>query len=586
VGPIALQPAPRLVARRFVFIMDLSCDVLVIGSGAAGFAAAVTAAADGLSVMMVEKANVFGGSTCYSAGLVWIPDSRQARAAGLQDSADAAYRYLDAEAGTQLDRENAQVYVHQAADILSWFEDNSHVAFSLVPAWPDYHQAFPGSVRGGRSLGPKPFDGRALGARFPELRPPIATTMILGGMMVGREDLPKFYSMTRSWSSAARVTTLVMRYVRDRLTGHARGTRLSNGNALIAMLARSAFDRGVTLRLNTAMTSLLTENGRVVGATVRSSAGDDTIRARGGVVLAGGGFPGSDTLRKQYFGHVAAGKNHRTITPAANSGDGLRAATAIGATVVEQQISPAAWTPMSLVPQPDGSTLPFPHFNDRGKAGYIAVDTRGKRFCSEALSYHDFVPKMVEACRTDDEVSCHVICDSHWIRRHGLGMAPPAPGRLGPHVASGYIKRGETIADLARQCGIDPAALQDTVTRFNAAAARGEDPEFNKGGDHYERFNGSLGHTPNPCLAPLLQAPFYAVKLVPGDIGTFVGLRADADARVLREDGVPIDGLYAAGNDAGSFMGGTYPGAGTSIGPAMVFGHLAARHIALALSQR
>jgi succinate dehydrogenase/fumarate reductase flavoprotein subunit len=554
--------------------VDVTCDVLVVGSGAAGFAAAVTAAADGLNVVMVEKANVFGGSTCYSAGLVWIPDSRQSRAAGLQDSADAALRYLDSEAGTHLDRENAEVYVHQAAQILAWFEDNSHVAFSLVPAWPDYHQAFQGSVRGGRSLGPKPFDGRTLGARFGALRPPVATTMILGGMMVGREDLPKFYSMTRSWSSAARVTTLVMRYVRDRLTGHRRGTRLSNGNALIGMLARSAFDRGVTLQLETAMTTLLTEDGRVVGATVRGTSGEQTIRARGGVVLAGGGFPGSDTLRAKYFGHVHAGKNHRTITPTANSGDGLIAATAIGAAVVEAQISPAAWTPMSLVPQPDGSTLPFPHFND------IAVDRRGTRFCSEALSYHDFVPKMVEACRTDHDISCHVICDSHWIRRHGLGMAPPAPGRLGPHVASGYIKQGNTIAALASQCGIDPVGLQATVARFNLEAARGEDPEFHKGADHYERFNGSFGHTPNPCLAPLQQAPFYAVKLVPGDIGTFVGLRADAAARVLNTEGQPIAGLYAAGNDAGSFMGGTYPGAGTSIGPAMVFGHLAARHIA------
>lgn len=560
--------------------MDLTCDVLVVGSGAAGFAAAVTAAADGLQVIMVEKAPVFGGSTCYSAGLVWIPDSRQARAAGLQDSADAALRYLESEAGSHLDRDNAIVYVQQAAAILAWFEDNTHVAFSLVPAWPDYHQAFPGSVRGGRSLGPKPFDGRTLGARFRELRPPIATTLILGGMMVGREDLAKFYSMTRSWSSAARVTTLVMRYVRDRLAGHPRGTRLSNGNALIGMLARSAFDRGVTLQLETSMTSLVTENGRVVGATVRGKSGTQTIRARGGVVLAGGGFPGSDALRAKYFAHVNARKNHRTITPAANSGDGLTAATAIGAAVVETQISPAAWTPMSLVPQPDGSTLPFPHFNDRGKAGYISVDRRGNRFCSEALSYHDFVPKMIEACRNDDDISCHVICDSHWIRRHGLGMAPPAPGRLGPHVASGYITRGDTIAALASQCGIDPMGLQATVERFNASAARGEDPEFHKGADHYERFNGSLGHAPNPCLAPLLQAPFYAVRLVPGDIGTFVGLRADSSSRVLNADGQPIAGLYAAGNDAGSFMGGTYPGAGTSIGPAMVFGHLAARHIA------
>ena len=557
----------------------LECDVLIAGTGAAGFAATVTAADAGLRVVMIEKSRQFGGSTCYSAGMVWFPGSRQARAAGIREEPGAALAYLEAEAGERLDRENAQAYLAHGADVLAWFEDHTHVSYTLSPAWPDYHPRYPGSMPGGRSLGPTPFDGRRLGEYFARLRPPLATTMIFGGMMVGREDVPKFYSITRSWRSAWRVFTLFLRYLKDRIN-YSRGTRLSNGNALIAQLALSALDRGVTILFESPITSVTTADGRVTGAIVQTADGPLTIRARGGVVLACGGFPGSDSLRKRFFAHVRAGKNHRTLTPTDNSGDGFAIGTAAGVAVAGDDGAPAAWTPVSLVPQPDGSTIPFPHFNDRGKAGFIAVDARGQRFVSEALSYHDFVPAMIAAAASEPEISCHVICDHRAIRRSGLGRAPPAPGRLGPHVASGYIMRAGTIADLARQCGLDPDALEATVARFNEGAARGEDPEFGKGKDVYERFNGTSGHTPNPCLAPIVQQPFYAVKLVPGDIGTFAGLKADASARAIDERGHVIEGLYVAGNDAASFMGGTYPGAGTSIGPALVFGHLAARDIA------
>lgn len=558
----------------------VECDVLVVGSGAGGFGAAVTAASEDLAVVMVEKSAWFGGTTCSSAGVVWVPGSRQARAAGVQDDPQTVLQYLESQAGDRLARAAARVYAEQAADILAWFEDHTHVAYQLAPTWPDYHPTSPGGAPAGRSLGPKPFDGRLLGEHFPRLRPPIATTMLFDGMMVGREDLPKFYSILRSRASAVHVAKLYLRYRRDRLAGHPRGTRLSNGNALIAMLARSALDRGVDLRLSTPALRLLRDGGRVAGALVRDADGEYEIRARRGVVLAAGGFPADETLTKQFFDHVAAGRSHRTLTPGTSTGDGWRMALEVGAATVEDQLHPAAWTPVSLVPQPDGTTIPFPHFSDRGKAGYIAVDRRGRRFVNEAVSYHDFVPAMVEACRDDADVACHLVCDTRAIRRYGLGMAPPPPGRLGRHLRSGYLVRAATIPELARACGIDPDGLQRTVDRFNRHAARGEDPEFGKGGDVYQRFNGTAGQQPNPCVAPLLKPPFYAMRLIPGDLGTFVGLKADENAQVLDVDDRPIPGLYAAGNDAGSFLGGTYPGAGTSVGPALVFGHVAARHLA------
>lgn len=558
---------------------DLECDVLVAGSGASGFAAALTAAIDGLEVIMVEKAEVFGGTTCFSAGVIWIPSSRQAREAGITDDRDSVLDYLQAEAGNRLDRDKAESFTDNAASVLEWFEANSHLSYMLSPAWSDYHPGQPGASKGGRSLGPRPFDGRTLGKWFDKLRPPIKTTTILGGMMVGREDLPQFFTMTKKLSSATHVSKLFLRYAKDRLS-YSRGTRLSNGNALIAMLARSAFERGVKLLLKTPMAELTTESGRVSGAVVDAPEGRMTIRARKGVVLACGGFPANDELRARLYEHVAAGKNHQTLAPAENTGDGIKLGRMLNVAVVEGQAQPAAWVPISLVPQPDGTTIPFPHFIDRGKAGYIAVDKRGRRFINEAMSYHDFVPAMVEACRGDLDVHSYLICDTTAIRAYGLGAAPPLPGRLGPHIASGYIKQADTLAALAAQCGIDEQGLSRTVALLNEGALKGEDPEFGKGTDPYQRFNGSIGHGPNPCVAAIERAPFYAIRLVPGDIGTFIGMRTDAHARALDTAGQPVSGLYVVGNDAASFMGGTYPGAGITLGPALVFGHLAARHIA------
>lgn len=238
--------------------------------------------------------------------------------------------------------------------------------------------------------------------------------------------------------------------------------------------------------------------------------------------------------------------------------------------------------PVSLVPQPDGSTLPFPHFYERGKPGYITVDATGRRFTNESASYHDFVPAMVEACRSLDETSCWLVCDHRAIRRYGMGAIGPAPLPLGPHLKSGYLLVAPDWAELAAKMGISAEALQSTIERFNANAARGEDPDFGKGTDAYHRFNGDPTHGPNPCLAPLVRGPFYAMKLIPADICTFLGLRVDGHARVLDGQGAPIIGLYAAGNDMTSVMGGTYPGAGITIGPALTFGYIAARHAASA----
>lgn len=558
---------------------DKTCDVLVAGSGAAAFSAALTARIAGLDVVMVEKEAVFGGTTAYSAGVIWVPANSHARRAGIADSPHAALTYLEAIAGNHLERSRAEAFVTHAAAALDFLEANTHVRYKLSPTWADYEPELPGGADGGRSLGPETFDGRRLGRQFDQLRAPIKSMMLLGGMMVGREDLPHYFKMTQERASAIYVAKVGARYLRDRLT-HKRGTRLVNGNALVGMLALSAKERGIPLWLSSPMKRLVTRGGRVTGAIVQRGEREVKIEARRGVVLACGGFPGDDALRARLYPHVAAGASHQPLAPATNTGDGIRLAEAVGGAFNGNVRHPAAWTPISHLPQPDGTTVPFPHFVDRGKPGIISVDRRGRRFVNEAKSYHVFVPAMIEACRGDDRIECWNIADARSIRRFGLGAAPPRPGRIGPYLRSGYLIEGATLADLAGKLGIDAAGLERTVADFNAGAERGDDPVFKRGTDAYQRFNGWAANTPNACLAPLKEAPFYAVRLTPSDLGTFAGLSTDAAARVLDRDGTAVPGLWAVGNDAASVMGGTYPGAGITLGPALTFGWLAGKDVA------
>ncbi|MBX9591184.1 MAG: FAD-dependent oxidoreductase [Hyphomonadaceae bacterium] len=557
----------------------VTCDVLVAGSGAAGFATALTASLHGLDVIMVEKEPLFGGTTAYSAGVIWIPGNAHQRAAGVGEQPHDALTYLISHVGNRLDRAKAEAFIASAPAMLRTFEREGFVSYELAATWADYHPDEPGGSQGGRSLVPSEYDGRKLGPWFDKLRPALKTMMPLGGMMVGRNDLPHVFKMTRSAPSALHVARMVTRHACDRLR-YSRGTRLVNGNALIARMAVSALHRGIPIWLSSPVVALQMQNGRIAGAVVEQDGRRVAVAARRGVVLACGGFPADESLKRRVYAHLAAGKNHRLLPPPGNAGDGLRLAQTVGGRFHDEVHQPAAWTPVSLVPQRDGSTVPFPHFFDRGKPGYISVDRCGRRFVNEAKSYHVYVPAMIEACRNDPVVEAWVVCDQRAIRRFGLGALGPAPMRPKPFLASGYIKRGDTVEALAAACGIDGPGLARTIAAFNGPARRGEDPQLQRGSDAYQRFNGAPGHAPNPCIAPLDAPPFFAVRVVPAELGTFAGIATNGNAQVLDHGGHPIEGLYAVGNDAASVMGGTYPAAGITIGPALTFGYIAARHMA------
>ena len=557
----------------------ITCDLLVAGSGAGGFAAALSAKLEGLDVLMVEKEPLFGGTTAYSAGVIWIPCNHHQAKAGVNDSREDALAYLTSHVGNRLNRAKAEAFVDQGHEMLERFEREDFVSYIIAPTWADYHPDEPGGSNGGRSLSPDEFDGTRLGNRFDTLRPPVETMSVLGGMMVGRNDLPHVFNMTTSLKSAAHIAGMVAKHARSRIT-HGRGTRLVNGNALVARLAWHAEKRGIPLWLSSPIIEVVRENGRVTGAIVEREGRRIGVVTRRGVVLACGGFPANDALTKELYPHRAAGKNHQRLPPPGNSGDGLKVARAVGGQLDDNVHHVAAWAPVSLVPQADGSTIPFPHFFERGKPGYISVDRRGQRFANEAKSYHVYIPALVEVCRNDDVIEAWIVCDHRAIRRFGLGALGPRPMPISPHVKSGYIKRGATVAELAAATDIDVDGLKRTIAAFNGYAVRGEDPEFDRGTDAYQRFNGAVGHQPNPCVAPLDHGPYYAVRVVPAELGTFAGIATNEHAQVIDQSGKGIAGLYAVGNDAASVMGGTYPGGGITIGPAMTFGYIAGRHAA------
>lgn len=546
-------------------------DLIVAGSGAGGLAAAVTAAARGLSVLVLEKAPVIGGTSAWSGGWIWAPGNPVCERGGIAPDPDAARAYLAAVTGNHFDAARVDAFLAAAPQMVAFFETETALQFEPGLGIPDTYGHQPGAGMGGRSVIAQPYDARGLGRDLALLRPPLRETAFKGMTIQAGADLRAFMTMTRSARSLAHVTRRVARHFRD-LALHGRGMDLRNGNALIARLLRSALDRGVVIRTGVSVTGLLTEGGRVTGVETA----EGPIAARRGVVLATGGY-GHDAARRA--ASFARDAEHLTLAVPEAEGDGLRLAEGLGAEVRQDLAQPAALCPVSRVRWPDGSTGVFPHIIERGKPGVIGVLADGRRFCNEGLGYHDYVTALLKALPEGAPARSWLVCDHRFLRRYGLGIVRPAPVPATPWLRSGYLKQGATVEDLARACGIDPAGLAATIRRWNEGAARGEDPEFHRGTTAYMRLQGDPDQQPNPTIAPITQGPFYAVEVVPGSFGTFAGLSTDAGARVLK-NGQPIPGLWAAGTDNASVFGGFYPAGGINLGPAMTFGFIAGRDAA------
>jgi succinate dehydrogenase/fumarate reductase flavoprotein subunit len=550
-------------------------DLVVVGSGAAGLAAAATAASLGASTVVLEKTGLIGGTSALSGGEIWIPGSRQAHEAGIADSPEQVEIYLRALLGEGFDAPRTRAFLRAAPEALAWLEQRTHLRYDLMPLSADYHSELPGASLGGRSLAVLPFEAHQLGDDFARLRPPLRQALVFGGISVcTRLDLPRLLAAGRDPAAAWHALRLIGRGWRDRLAGHPRGTRVTNGNALVARLLASLREQGVAVRTKARVRRLLVEDGAVRGLEVEQGGTVRRLTARHGVVLACGGYSADAKARRRHYPHVRAGVAHVPLPPDGNDGDAFALTEPLGVVLPARAMRPAAWAPISQVPDGAGAFEPFPHFSDKARPGMLAIGPDGERFVNESLSYHEFVTAMLARGLGH----AWLLADHRALRRHGLGAVRPFPSPLGRHVRSGYLHRADSLAGLAAGLGVPPRALQRTVARFNEMAARGIDTEFQRGQSVFERRYGDLHHAPNPALGPLTVSPFYAVKVVPGDIGTFIGLPTDGDARVLDARGMPVPGLYAAGNAAMSIFGGHYPSAGITLGPALTFGWLAARH--------
>ena len=558
---------------------NFECDVVVVGSGAAGLSAAITAKKRGLDVVVLEKEPVFGGTTALSGGVLWIPLNQHGRKQNPADTRDAVRTYMMQETGSYFDAAAVDAFIENGPKMVEFFERETEMKF--VPTmYPDYHPTVAGGVDIGRSILAAPFDIRGLGKDMPRLKPPLKTITFIGMMFnSSNADLKHFFQATKSLTSFIYVAKRLVTHIKE-LALYQRGINVTSGNALAARLAKSALDLNIPILTSSPVKEIVMKNDHATGVRAGGEGGERVISARHGVVLACGGFPHDVKRIAKAYPHLQRGGEHLSPTPTSNTGDGLNMAEAVGGKVEIRFKDAAAWMPVSYVPYANGEFGVFPHLLDRYKPGIIGVLKNGKRFTNESNSYHDVGADLIQACHGQKDTAMWLVCDKTTLGKYGIGFVKPAPMPIGRFLRNGYLIQGNTLAELAHHAGIDPAGLEQTVREYNVDAVKGNDPAFGRGTTTFNRYLADPENKPNPCVAPVQTGPFYAVKVIMGDLGTFDGIQTSVVGEVLKDDGSAIGGLYAVGNDRASIMGGNYPAAGITHGPNMTFGFVTGNHIA------
>jgi len=548
----------------------MTVDVLVLGSGVGGLVAALTAKELGLAAVVVEKAARLGGSSAMSGGGIWLPCNPLIESTGVTDSPELARQYLAAvvgDAGPSASPERQAAFVDGALDLWTALQ---RWGVRLVHSWhPDYYAQLPGGLNPGRSVESDFVDGRPLGSLLTQLPPRVAPLVTLS-----REN-GSLYRVTRSLSNFRTLFRATLRTMSARLRGQ---ELMSMGRGLVAQLLLEVQREQIPIWTESIAAEPIVENGRVVAMTVMRGGEATLVRVRRGVLIATGGFARNDTMREQYSPHPVGAA--WTLANPGDQGDGIELGTRLGgATALMDQ---AWWMPVMQMPPHGGMT--FVQY-ERSLPGSFLVDSAGKRFFNEAVPYMEVGQHILQHHADVPAVPCWLIFDRTYRRRYVFGAKPPW---ITPRswTKSGILKSARSIPELATQCGIDANGLSETVARFNRFATSGRDDDFHRGEVAYDLHNGDSTNKPNPCLAPVMQAPFYAVAIYPGDVGTCGGLLTDQHARLLADGGEVIASLYATGNAAAPVSGTVYPGAGMSIAASMVFGRRAVQHMATLDSRR
>ena len=542
-------------------------DVVVVGSGGAGMTAALTAAHHGLRVVVIEKTDRFGGSTARSGGGLWVPGNEVLRRAGVADTPEQARAYLAHVAGEGVAAQRQRALLEHGPAMLALVRASCPVDFAWVPGYADYYPEAPGGLAQGRSIEPVPLPARVLGSELAHLSPPYLPAP--AGVTITQADY-RWLSLgprhPRAMLASAKVAGRLARarFLRQPL--------LSLGQALAAGLRAGLLAKDVPVWLDTPMTGLRVTDGRVTGVEVTRGGQPAVIGASRGVVLAAGGFERNEQMRRRYQREPIG--TEWTTGAVGNTGDAILVGHSLGAAL--DLMDDAWWGP--AIPLSGG---PYFCLAERGLPGCMLVNGAGQRFVNESAPYVDAVHAMYDG-HSDavPHIPSWLITDQRYRDSYVFAGLPPRKPLPRRWYAAGAVHRAPAIADLAEQIGVDPAALAKTVVRFNEFAQAGRDEDFHRGDSAYDRYYSDPRCRPNPCLAPLAKPPFYAVTIVPGDLGTKGGLCTDERARVLRGDGTFISGLYAAGNTSAAVMGHSYAGAGATIGPAMTFGYLAALDLA------
>lgn len=556
---------------------DKDVDVLVVGSGAGALTAAIVAHCEGCQdVLVVEKSDRYGGTSAMSGGGIWIPNSHYARAEGVKDSAEEALRYLKAVIGDEVSEARLRTYVEKASEMLEYMDRYTRLKYETVP-YSDYYPEMPGGKEGYRTHQPTPMHARHLREHFKALREPPPQVLVAGRLTMTMKEGRAFLTQAKGWKLI--FLKMALGYfldIKGRLQGK-RSRRLTMGNALVGRLRWTMLERGIDLWLQSPLRELIEENGAVIGAVVEHQGKLLRIRARKGVVIGAGGFEHNQAMREQYLPKPTnADWSGSQIN---NTGDGITAAMQVGAAT--DLMNHAWWAPAVKIP---GWDRPFIIFAERSLPGLVIVNKAGKRFHNEAAPYLESGLAFYQANKPEEpSIPGFVIFDAVFRKKFPFG--PIAPGYSMPDSALSkriwqVMVKADTLDELAQKIGVDAANLKETVRRNNEFAKTGKDEDFHRGESYYDRYYGDARTSPNPCIAPIAEPPYYALPIYPGDIGTKGGALTDINGQVLRENGEPIPGLYAVGNSAASVMGSKYPGAGATLGPAMTFGYLAAKHLA------